>query len=191
MICTRLLLPLLLPLPRVPPPRLRAVGTPLESFEPRVEPLEPRASYFSGPAEEEIYLARLQRRVEELERLLPGLDVPALLQREPDLVDNPHVLARVVALQEALPRAPIGTLVRRAPGLLLVKDVSGNLAALQALRTLSLTLGLTLGLALTLTLTLTFHPHPSTYACRRCCRAPTWPSCSRPRPRCCCARPRA
>ena len=126
MIGARLLFPLLLPLPRVLPPRLRAVGTPLE-------PLEPRASYFSGPAEEEIYLARLQLRVEEMERLLPGLDVPALLQREPDLVDNPHVLARVVALQEALPRAPVATLVRRAPGLLLVKDVSGNLAALQAL----------------------------------------------------------
>ena len=129
MMCTRLLLPLLLP--RVPPPRLSAVGTPLEPLEPRVE--VGRASYFSGPAEEEIYLARLQRRVEELEQLLPGLDVPALLQREPDLVENPHVVARVVALQEALPRAPVGTLVRRAPGLLLVKDVSGNLAALQAL----------------------------------------------------------
>lgn len=151
MMCTRLLLPLLLP--RVPPPRLSAVGAPLEPLEPRVE--VGRASYFSGPAEEEIYLARLQRRVEELEQLLPGLDVPALLQREPDLVENPHVLARVVALQEALPRAPVGTLVRRAPGLLLVKDVSGNLAALQAMRALSLTLGLTLGPTLTLTLTRT------------------------------------
>ena len=128
MICasTSALLPLLLPLPRVSPPRLRAAGTPLES-------LEPRASYFSGPAEEEIFLAQLQRRVEELERLLPGLDVPALLEREPDLVDNPHVLTRVVALQEALPRAHVATLVRRAPGLLLVKDVRANLAALQAL----------------------------------------------------------
>ena len=29
--------------------------------------------------------------------LLPA-DVPALLQREPDLVDNPHVPARVLAL---------------------------------------------------------------------------------------------
>ena len=128
MICasTSALLPLLLPLPRVPPPHLRAAGTPLE-------PLEPSASYFSGPAEEELFLAQLQRRVDELERLLPGLDVPALLEREPDLVENPHVLTRVVALQEALPRARVATLVRRAPGLLLVKDARANLAALQTL----------------------------------------------------------
>ena len=123
----RLVLSLLVPCPRV----ARFGG----ASRAALTATEGSSAFFGGQDEQEAALLQLQQRVQQMEQLLPDVDVPALLQREPDLADNPFVLSRIKSLQAALPRASVGTLVRRAPMLLQVRanNVGENLAALREL----------------------------------------------------------